>query len=121
MSDAERRLLYRLRAHRFAGYKFKRQIPIGPYVVDFACLSRKLAIELDGGQHAMRTKDRARDAWLKSQGFKVLRFWNNDVLNNTEGVLEMLWTVLDQTPSPGALRAPPSPRRGEGKMGGSPF
>jgi len=120
MSDAERRLWYRLRAHRFAGHKFKRQVPIGPYVVDFACLNRKLIIELDGGQHAGKASDKRRDAWLNGQGFAVMRFWNNDVLKNTDGVLEMIMNVLNDSPSPGALRAPPSPRWGEGKVGNSP-
>lgn len=115
MTDAERRLRYRLRAHRFVGYKFKRQVPVGPYVVDFACLGRKLLLELDGGGHAIWSDDRHRDARLRSQGFKVLRFWNNDVLRNTESVLELIWTTSEDTPSPGARRAPPSPRRGEGK------
>jgi very-short-patch-repair endonuclease len=117
MTDAERRLWYHLRAHRFAGHKFKRQMPVGPYVVDFACLNRKLVVELDGGQHSGRYSDKRRDAWLKMQGFMVMRFWNNDALKNTNGVSEMIWTVLEERPSPGALRAPPSPQRGEGKCG----
>jgi len=116
MTDAEHRLWYRLRAHRFDGHKFKRQVPIGPYVVDFGCLNRRLIIELDGGQHADRPSDRRRDAWLKMQGYEVLRFWNIDVLKNTEAVLEAIVMALETDPSPGALRAPPSPQRGEGKM-----
>lgn len=117
MTDAERRLWYRLRAHRFAGHKFKRQVPLGPYIVDFASLNRKLIVELDGGQHAKRFADARRDAWLRTEGFKVLRFWNIDVFQNIDGVLEMIMIALDQRPSPGALRAPPSPQRGEGKDG----
>ena len=74
MTDAERRLWYHLRAHRFGGYKFKRQIPIGPYVVDFACLGRKLIIEVDGGQHADSPSDIMRDGYLRREGFRVLRF-----------------------------------------------
>jgi len=119
MTDAERRLWYLLRAHRFAGAKFKRQVPLGNYVVDFVCFDRKLVIEADGGQHADNRTDKRRDDWLKSQGFRVLRFWNNDVLTNTSGVLEMISTALgdfdEETPSPGSLRSPPSPTRGEGK------
>ena len=107
MTDAERRLWYRLRAHRFDGHKFKRQVPIGPYVVDFACLGRKLVVEVDGGQHAENQKDVVRDSYLRREGFRVLRLWNNDVLRNTDGVLEMILDAL--APSPGALRAPPSP------------
>jgi very-short-patch-repair endonuclease len=111
MTDAERRLWYRLRAHRFDGYKFKRQVPIGPYIVDFACLGRKLVVEVDGGQHAENARDEVRDGYLRAEGFRVLRFWNNDVLTNTQGVLEVILSALEQSPSPGALRAPPSPRK----------
>ena len=115
MTDAERRLWYWLRAHRLSGHKFKRQVPIGSYIVDFACLGRKLVIEVDGAQHAESFGDKKRDAWLKGQGFKVLRFWNSDVLKNTEGVLALISEALDHFPSPGALRAPSSPQRGEVK------
>jgi very-short-patch-repair endonuclease len=119
MTDAERRLWYHLRAHRFGGLKFKRQVPIGPYVVDFACVGRRLVLEIDGGQHVDSVSDRSRDEFLRSRGFQVLRFWNNDVLSNTNGVLEVVLAQLttsdSSTPSPGALRAPPSPLRREGK------
>ncbi len=115
MTEAERRLWYRLRAHRFGGLKFKRQVPIGPYVVDFACVGRRLVLEVDGGQHANNASDRIRDEFLRQQGFHVLRFWNNDVLQNTSGVFQVVKAHLQAIPSPGALRAPPSPRRGEGK------
>jgi very-short-patch-repair endonuclease len=114
MTDAERRLWYWLCAHRFAGHKFKRQVPIGSYIVDFACLGRKLSVEVDGGQHSESLKDKRRDAWLKKQGFEVLRFWNSAALKNPEGVLQLVLVALQERPSPGALRAPPSPRRGEG-------
>src|SRR5690348_5276772 len=90
MTDAEQRLWYRLRGHRFDGVKFKRQVPIGPYIVDFACISRKLVLEIDGGQHAESETDRRRDQWLREQGFHVLRFWNNDVLKQTNSVLEVI-------------------------------
>ena len=117
MTDAEQRLWYRLRGHRLGGIKFKRQVPIGPYIVDFVCVSRKLILEIDGGQHSDNAGDRRRDEWLKAQGFHVLRFWNNDVLKQTDSVLEVIMDVLnDRRPvsrSPGALRAPPSPQ-GEG-------
>jgi very-short-patch-repair endonuclease len=115
MTDAEHRLWYLLRAHRFAGVKFKRQIPIGHYIADFVCFDRKIIIEVDGGQHAGSAHDRRRDEWLSNQGFRVLRFWNNDVLKNTDGVLTMIAEALETSPSPGALRAPPSPTGGEGK------
>ncbi len=115
MTDAERRLWYHLRVHRFAGHKFKRQVPVGSYIVNFACLNRKLIVELDGGQHAGKATDKRRDVWLKMRGFEMLRFWNNDVLKNTDGVLELIVVTLNKRPSPGALRALPSPRGGEGK------
>ncbi len=99
MTDAERRIWARLRAHRFRGASFRRQMPIDPYVVDFVCFKRRLVIEIDGGQHASREVDRdaRRDAWLRSQGFTVLRFWNNDVLRNISGVTEVIAAALPQS------------------------
>jgi very-short-patch-repair endonuclease len=85
MTDAERRLWYFLRAHRFRGTKFKRQATIGKYIVDFVCFEKHLVIEVDGGQHADSMADQQRTRWLEDQGFRVLRFWNNDVLKNTSG------------------------------------
>ncbi|MGD9768970.1 MAG: endonuclease domain-containing protein [Pseudolabrys sp.] len=96
MTDAERTLWYSLRAHRFDGYKFKRQVPIGPYVVDFASLNNGVVVEVDGGQHADSVKDLNRDAWLEKRGLVVLRFWNNDVLKNTNAVLEMIMHALTE-------------------------
>jgi len=95
MTDAERRLWYRLRAHRFDGHKFKRQVPVGPYVVDFACVGQKLIVEVDGGQHAENASDVMRERYLRREGFRVLRFWNNDVLRNTDGVLERILGALE--------------------------
>jgi len=87
-TDAESALWRQLRAKQAAGLRFRRQFPIGPYIVDFVCLNRRLAIELDGGQHARQeTEDQRRTAWLESQGFAVIRFWNNDVLANPDGVI----------------------------------
>jgi len=118
MTNAERRLWYLLRAHCFSGVKFNRQMPLGSYIVDFVCFDRRLIIEVDGGQHANNAKDKRRDEWLRGEGFRVLRFWNNDVLKNTNGVLEVISEALAQaarkSPSPGSLRSPPSPTRGEG-------
>jgi len=106
MTDAERNLWYHLRAHRFYGLKFKRQYPIGPYIVDFVCIEHALIIELDGGQHAVQINyDAKRDNFLRQQGFTVLRFWNNDVLANMEGAL----TVIMQHVNPDALSPNPSP------------
>ncbi len=110
MSDAEHRLWYRLRAHRFDDRSFRRQFPIGRYVVDFVCLNARLIIELDGGQHSEARSDAVRDAWLRSQGFTVLRFWNDDVLKNTEGVLQSIAEAL-RTIAPPSLTLP---RKGGG-------
>ncbi len=100
-TKAKQRLWYRLRAHRFMGLKFKRQKPMGRYIVDFVCLEHRLIIELDGGQHAEQaTYDQHRDAWLRSQGYTVLRFWNNDVLQRLEGVLAQIRSTLSPGPSP---------------------
>jgi len=112
-TDAEQRLWYHLRGHRFLGMKFKRQKPIGSYIVDFICLECNLIIELDGGQHSENIEyDTDRDTWLRSQGFTVLRFWNNDVMQNTEGVLEVIrLAVAEKTLSP-----TPLPQAGRGDI-----
>ncbi len=90
-TDAERRLWYLLRARRFCNMKFRRQHRIGPYIVDFVCLNHRIVIEVDGGQHLERTPfDHARDRFLTSEGFRVLRLWNNEVLCNDRGVLERI-------------------------------
>jgi len=90
-TEAEQRLWYHLRAHRFMGLKFKRQKPIGPFIVDFVCLSHKLIVEVDGGQHqGQRDYDCQRDTWLRQKGFTVLRFWNHQVLNQTDTILEAI-------------------------------
>ena len=90
-SKAEQVLWYHLRQRQIKGFKFRRQHPIGQFIVDFVCLPKKLIIEVDGGQHATRTiYDFNRTRWLESQGYKVLRFWNNEVLVNTENVLEII-------------------------------
>ncbi len=86
---AEQRLWYFLRAHRFLGLKFKRQVPIGPYIADFLCIEYNLIVEADGGQHGS-LNDFDRDAWLRDQGYSVLRFWNNQVHNEIDGVLEAI-------------------------------
>ena len=79
MTEAEHVLWRILRDRRFAGTKFRRQVPIGPYVADFACFNARLIIEADGGQHNESHSDAVRDAWFAAQGFRVLRFWNIDV------------------------------------------
>lgn len=97
-TDAEGVLWYRLRARRLNGYKFVRQEPIGPYIVDFICREARLIIEVDGGQHADSPHDAARDRWLADRNYRILRFWNNDVASNLAGVLETIVTTLAATP-----------------------
>ena len=95
MTEPELILWSQLRRRGLGGHKFRRQHPIGPYVVDFACLKAKLIVELDGGHHSeQREADRQRDANLKEQGFTVLRFWNDDVRSNLAGVLEQIASEL---------------------------
>ena len=90
-TDVEQLLWKHIRNRKFYNFKFRRQFPIDPYVADFACLELKLIIELDGGQHANRIDyDDQRSLYLEQRGFKVKRFWNNDVIENTEGVLEAI-------------------------------
>jgi very-short-patch-repair endonuclease len=127
LTDAERKLWYALRDRRFAGVKFRRQVPVGPYVADFLCYEARLVIEVDGGQHAESARDRRRDRWFVDNDFRVLRFWNSDVLSNLEGVMLVVTDALrDPSPRPrrgtpsrkGAMgprpRRHPSPARGEG-------
>jgi very-short-patch-repair endonuclease len=93
-TGAEMKLWFALRARRLGGFKFIRQGKIGPYIVDFVCREKHVAVEVDGGQHAESKQDRVRDAVLKSKGYFVLRFWNNDVLQNLDGVLQKLYEEL---------------------------
>jgi very-short-patch-repair endonuclease len=113
MTDAERKPWRALRS-RSIGTKFRRQVPLGPHVVDFVSFDPKLVVEVDGGQHATSAIDARRDRYFFERGYRVLRFWNNDVLRNLEDVLI---SIAESHPSPGTpLRgAPPSPSRGEGK------
>ncbi len=106
MTEAERRLWRGLR-RRNLGWKFRRQVPLGPYVCDFVSLEARVIIEVDGGQHVDDSRDPVRESWLRQQGFKVMRFWNRDVLANPEGVLEAIAAEL-----PPAL---PSPAMGGGE------
>ena len=95
MTDAERRLWSVLRDRRLYGYKFRRQHPVGPFVLDFACIEHRLAVEADGGQHADNAADQRRTAWLDREGWRVLRFWNNDILDNPTGVADSILRALD--------------------------
>jgi len=114
MTDAERKLWQRLRA-RSAGAKFRRQVPLGPYIVDFVSFDPKIIIEVDGSQHMDRVQDQIRDRYFAEQGYRVMRFWNNEVLSHIDGVLDAI--VDGISPSPGVpLRGtPPSPSKGRGK------
>ena len=111
-TEAERKLWWNLR-HRlpFAGSHFRRQVHLGRYIVDFASHGLKLIIEVDGGQHAeQERRDAARTRFLESEGYRVMRFWNNDVLGNIDGVLEMIQSAILATPTP------TPPHKGEGKV-----
>ena len=92
-TDAESLLWRHLRSKQVEGLKFRRQEPVGKFVVDFVCFEKKIVIEVDGGQHAQQTqKDGKRDEWLSGEGFRILRFWNNEVLSNIEGGMEVIRT-----------------------------
>lgn len=110
-TDAERKLWGQLRAKRLNGWKFRRQQPIGNYIVDFVCLEARLIVEADGSQHTESSTDRRRDHVLSKEGFRILRLWNNDILTNPEGVATAILAALN-TPLPN-----PSPARGEGLHG----
>jgi very-short-patch-repair endonuclease len=112
MTEAERVLWLHLRQRRLGGFRFRRQHPVGPFVVDFMCVERRLVVEVDGSQHLQSVSDQARDAWLKQRGFGVLRFWNHDVLERTAQVLEAILEALRKT-SP--IRPPGTFPRGTGE------
>jgi len=122
-TPAEHRLWQILRAKRLDGWKFRRQAMIGRLYPDFVCHAAKLIVEADGGQHSEEV-DGNRDAWLASQGFRILRFWNNDIFNNEEGVLTLILSALEagergvEPRSPAPPLPNPSPTRGEGLNGG---
>ena len=114
MTGAERKLWYALRAHRLNRLGFRRQVPLGPYILDFVCHDLGLVIEVDGGQHfsaSYAARDSVRDRWLGTQGYRVIRFANNEVLTNLRGVLEYLLNVIETCEEPDLAReaAPRSP------------
>jgi very-short-patch-repair endonuclease len=110
-TNAERLIWGALRGGRLMRFKFRRQHTIGNYIVDFICIEKKLIIELDGGQHSQQiNKDIIRDKWLKSHGYEVIRFWDNDVIRNAEAVLESIADKLNPSP----LSPLPSGERGNG-------
>jgi very-short-patch-repair endonuclease len=95
-TEAERKLWQHLRLRQIEGCKFRRQQPLGSYIVDFVCLEKRIVIEVDGGQHnAQMIYDRQRTAWIEEQGFRVLRFWDNEVMQNIEAVKEAIWQALE--------------------------
>jgi very-short-patch-repair endonuclease len=102
MTDAERRLWSRIRDRRLDGWKFRNQASVGPYVADFLCWDARLIVEVDGGQHSQDV-DAERTRALTEMGYRVVRFWNNDVLQNTDGVLQALLLILEEQ---GGKRAP---------------
>ena len=102
-TDAEQRLWAALRDRRLEGFKFRRQRKIGPYIGDFVCVEYNLIVEADGGQHAENPKDDLRTAWLEQHGWTVIRFWNNDILANLDGVLSAILEALAKQ----ALTLPP--------------
>ena len=110
MTDAERHLWRQLRERQVLGSKFRRQHPVGPYVADFANIEAMLVVEVDGGQHAGSTEDITRTRFIETSGYRVLRFWNHDVLANIEGVMEVIRSALAEN------RPHPSlpPQAGEG-------
>jgi very-short-patch-repair endonuclease len=108
-TDAEYKLWYRLRGREIGGYKFVRQVPLGPYVVDFLCRSKRLIVEIDGEQHVDSERDASRTVWLNRHGYSVLRFWNHEALREKEAVLDTILAALEgqiTAPSPGLRFAP---------------
>jgi very-short-patch-repair endonuclease len=110
-TEAEQKLWQRLGGRQLEGCKFRRQHPYFDFILDFVCLERRLVVEVDGGQHADSPTDASRDAFLQRSGFRLLRFWNNEVMENTDEVVEVIWRNLMalSTPSP-----PYPPLEGEG-------
>jgi very-short-patch-repair endonuclease len=109
MTDAEKKIWQMIRKRQILGNKFRRQVPIGPYIADFVCFEKKVIVEIDGGQHKTREGyDQKRTKWFQSQGFRVIRFWNNDVLKNIEGVTERLYARLGGFPDHPHPNPPPS-------------
>ena len=108
-TETERRLWQRLRNRQLGGHKFRRQVTVGPFIADFVCIDKRLIVEIDGGQHS-EERDAARTAFLRSKGYRAIRFWNNDVMENADGVLQSILMELEShAPSPNPL-----PLAGEG-------
>jgi very-short-patch-repair endonuclease len=117
MTDAERLLWRHLRNRELGGWKFRRQYPVGPFIVDFICVEKNVVIEVDGGQHAENeAMDLQRSAYLHKMGYRVLRFWNNEVLQEIEAVLTAIFAILahGKQNSPSPQPSPPLGERGFG-------
>ena len=114
LTEAELDLWQLLRSRQISDLKFRRQVPVGPWIADFVCFEHMLIVEADGSQHAESRHDELRDADLRRRGFRILRFWNNDILANPNGVLEKILSETEEAPSPRGLRPRPSPTGGEG-------
>jgi very-short-patch-repair endonuclease len=120
MTPSERRLWWRLRELSPEGSHFRRQATIGPYFADFVCHTTKLVIEIDGGQHGVAVRierDLKRDAYLKRNGYRVLRFWNNDLRENIDGVLMVICDALQKVRTPPTPDPPPPPAGGGESVG----
>ncbi len=110
MTEAERRLWQRMRSHQIKGYKFRRQVPIGHYIADFVCHEARLIVEIDGGQHDRSSpREVERSGFLENQGYRILRFWNIEVLENLDGVHE---TIADEL---GRIHPHPNPPPSRGR------
>jgi adenine-specific DNA-methyltransferase len=116
MTDAEKKLWRHLRGRQLDARQFRKQVPIGNYVVDFCCLKAQLVVEVDGGQHdAQAAQDEHRTRWLNGQGYRVIRFWNNEVLQNIDGVLQEISRVLALPPLRGVTDPHPNPPPNRGR------
>ena len=115
-TPAEQRLWLHLRARRLADHKFRRQHPFGDYILDLVCMERRLVVELDGSQHLESTPDKRRDAYLSACGFRILRFWNHEVLNETPRVLEAILQALSEPVAEPHHPLPGPPLEGEGEV-----
>ena len=116
-TDVERKLWSRLRNRQLDGFKFKRQVPKGKYIVDFCCAEARLIVELDGDQHSYEENQKAdaeRTRYLEESGYRVIRFWNVELRENIDGVIEAILIALSKSPSQALARSVPSPHRGEG-------
>ena len=120
-TEAEHRLWQILRASRLSGFKFKRQLAIDHYIADFVCLQQRLIVEADGGQHAESAHDNRRDAYLKAQGFRILRIWNNDIFENEEAVCDAILAALTAPLPDAAARRLSLPRTGGRDESGAPY